>query len=168
MFSKLLYSLICIGFCFSNITNSIKTSHQCKDIIKAIESHYGLPKGLLQAIAKTESNMRPWVICVGKKAISFKNQNAMINHIKLLIQNRREFYIGCMQLSYKSHRNRFKRWEVMTDPFHNIDYAAKMLVRFKRKYGSWENAVRFYHSGFTQSSIVYKNRIFFRWNKIKT
>ena len=168
MFNKLLYSLVCISWAYTHIPDHIKTSHECKEIVKTLESHYGLPNGLLQAIAKNESNMRPWVLCVGKKAIAFKNQESMKNYMALLIQNRREFYIGCMQISYKAHRKKFKKWDVMVQPFHNIDYAAKMLLRFKKKYGSWENAVRFYHSGFTQRSMYYKNRIFSRWNKVKT
>ena len=55
--------------------------------------------------------------------------------------------IGCMQINYRYHGDRFGSVEAMFNPARNVDYAAKFLRDLKAREGSWTLAVARYNAG---------------------
>ena len=54
----------------------------------------------------------------------------------------------------------------MLDLRNNLEYAAKLLKTYHRKGGSWEEAVRLYKSGASDSTRKYQNLVFSIWAKV--
>ena len=145
----------------------LHNSINCRHIARVLERHYDIPEGLLQSIGKVESKLTPWVVCANGKSHYFSNEKDMNAYIHDLSAITKNFYIGCMQISYHHHKRRLNPINRMIQPFFNIEYAAKMLVRFHKKHGSWEKAVQCYHSGVFPSNIAYQKRIFSAWKSYK-
>jgi hypothetical protein len=149
---------------------SIRHSTNCKQIVKVIECYYQFPEGLLRAIGMVESRLHPWVVCIGRRGITFRNRKQTEAYLQKLIDSKRglkDFYVGCMQISYLSHHRKFcHRGADLLNPFDNIHYAARLLKLFYRRYGSWEKAVQMYHSGSSFSSRHYSQKVFRMWKKI--
>ena len=55
--------------------------------------------------------------------------------------------VGCMQINYKYHGDKFASVSEMFDPAHNIDYAARFLKELRAREGSWTLAVARYNAG---------------------
>ena len=71
--------------------------------------------------------------------------------------------VGCMQLNVKWHAKHFESYETMMDPYRNIRYAARYLEELYQETGTWEKAVRYYHS----RNSKYHNIYFAKFKKIK-
>jgi soluble lytic murein transglycosylase-like protein len=55
--------------------------------------------------------------------------------------------VGCMQINYRWHGDRFASVTEMFDPVHNIDYAARFLRELRAREGTWTLAVARYNAG---------------------
>ena len=55
--------------------------------------------------------------------------------------------IGCMQVNYRWHADRFKSLADMFDPASNVNYAAGFLKALRTREGSWTRAVARYNAG---------------------
>ena len=55
--------------------------------------------------------------------------------------------VGCMQINYRWHGDRFGSVTEMFDPARNVDYAARFLRELKAREGSWTLAVARYNAG---------------------
>lgn len=55
--------------------------------------------------------------------------------------------VGCMQINYKYHGDKFGSVTEMFDPAHNIDYAARFLKELRAREGTWTLAVARYNAG---------------------
>jgi soluble lytic murein transglycosylase-like protein len=138
-----------------------------KEIISFFEKKYDIPPNLLTAIAKVESANSPWAIYALGRSRIFSNKNAAIKHIKSLIQQGvTNINVGYMQINLASHRRKFKTLEDSITPYHNIAYAAHLIKRLYLRYGSWESAVRFYHSQSPVYNLPYQQKVFKAWNKV--
>ncbi len=71
-----------------------------------------------------------------------------------------------MQLHLGAHRKKFKDIGAMMDPWENISYAAKLLAKLKREKGSWEKAVKYYHSSKASPQHIYNAKVFNCWAKM--
>lgn len=143
----------------------LETERDCKKIIDVIEKYYGIPRGLLRAIGKTESSFRPYIITSARKTINFGSKEGLWTYLKTQsVGCGRDFYVGCMQLSYKCHVRKSKDISKMLIPAHNIDYAARLLVKHYKRFRSWKDAVRRYHSCHRIQNTRYQKRVFSHWN----
>ena len=132
---------------FKQVEADITKSTNCRQIISHCEERYKIPSNILAAIAMVESKQKPWIINHNGHSYSFSGKNAMIKFLKNNpLQRTRFAYVGCMQISYHTHRDRFKDQEDFITPYHNINYAAKHLSQLKQRLGSWEKAVCYYNS----------------------
>ena len=149
--------------------DSVRHSTNCKRIAAVLERHYGLPSRVLQAIGMVESSLCPWTVCVGVNGRRFKSRQAAESYLNGWIRThgtkRSDCYIGCMQLSYRCHRRHFRQ-DNLLDPFQNMDYAARLIKKFYRRYGNWEQAIQSYHSIGTFASERYAHRVISMWRKI--
>ena len=68
-----------------------------------------------------------------------------------------------MQLNIKWHADFFHSPEQMINPLDNVRYAARYLEQLYNETGSWETAVKFYHSRNSKFNTVY----YARYKKMK-
>lgn len=128
----------------------------CPKIIAYFEKKYGIPQHLMMAIARVESRCRPWAIHHNGASLQFRQPQKALAFLKTATGN---IQIGCMQLDISSHSRRFKTTEMMMAPYHNIEFAAKLLKRLYKRHGSWERAVSFYHAASPKAQKAYCKRI---------
>lgn len=136
----------------------------CRDIIARVEKAYGIPEGLLSAIAETESRCRPYAVSRGRQSFYFSTLQETTKFVEDAYRRGfKNLNVGCMQLNYRSHRRSFSNTPEMIHPELNIVHAAKLLKSAYQRYGSWENAVRTYNCGNPYGSKRYWNRIVRIW-----
>ncbi|MBY0462556.1 MAG: transglycosylase SLT domain-containing protein [Alphaproteobacteria bacterium] len=144
--------------------SSLESSTNCQEIISHFEKQYGIPDKLLASIAMVESRNSPWAVYALKKSRFFSTQEGAIDYIqKLKAKGVKNINIGCMQINLQSHGRRFKSLKDILPPYHNIAYAAKLMKVLYAQYGSWEMAVKHYHSSSSIYNVSYKDRVFSVW-----
>lgn len=144
--------------------NSLESSTNCPAIISHFEKLYGIPDKLLASIATVESRNSPWAVYALKKSRFFSTQEGAIDYIqKLKAKGVKNINIGCMQINLQSHGRRFKNLSDILPPYQNIAYAAKLMKILYTQYGSWETAVKHYHSSSSLHNVSYKDRVFSVW-----
>jgi hypothetical protein len=141
---------------------------QCRTHIENAEKKHDIPHKLLEAVATAESGISPWVVNYQGRARFFSSKEEAAKHIRDLHKKGiKNINIGCMQLHAPSHLKRFSSLEDMLEPENNIAYAAKLLGQLKRKHGSIEKAIKYYHSTSSAYNEPYKNKILRIWKKLQ-
>lgn len=127
----------------------------CEAMAARIGVAEGLPEGLLPAIARIESGRRvglavhawPWTLNHSGKGLYFETRAEALAYLrKVVAEGPSNIDVGCMQVNHYWHGANFPSIEVMMDPEANIRYAVRFLKELHVKKGSWEAAVKHYHS----------------------
>jgi hypothetical protein len=135
-------------------------SSDCVELTQYFEHKYGIPNGLLLAIANVESTKRPWAVNNFKESRYFKSQNEAIQYIRTLKESEQSsISVGFMQVNWMVHKNNFNSLEEAFTPFHNIEFAAKLLVSLHLRFGSWERAVMWYNPRGSQPNYEYLRKV---------
>lgn len=120
-------------------------------IIKKFEQKYRIPKGLLKAIMKVESQGHPFAIYSNKRggkksSVMLKGADKAVEYVKSLQRlGVKNINVGCMQINLKCHQA--EDISLWFSPEYNIEYAARFLKDLRQRMGSWKKAVAYYHSG---------------------
>lgn len=164
-----LFSLISVGKIFCSIPMSvakIRKSKTVREHIASVEKQYAIPKNLLLAIASIESKLRPWVINYSGRSKYFSTKEAMIDFVqKLRKKGVRNLSVGCMQLHLPAHLSKFKSLSELVEPGSNVEYAGRLLKRLYSRLGSWDLAIKCYHSGSSHRGSSYLKRVQQIWRK---
>lgn len=127
----------------------------CEAMATRIGAAEGLPPGLLPAIARIESGRRvgrivrawPWTLNHAGKGLYFETREDTLAYLRQTVaKGPRNIDVGCMQVNHYWHGENFPSVEAMLDPETNIRYAVRFLKELHARTGSWEAAVRNYHS----------------------
>ncbi len=154
--------------------DNVKKFNLCEDTIKSIEIQTEIPKGLLLGIGKAEATRKiknkfviwPWTINHAGKSLFFETKTQMTNYIfKNLKRNDFNIDVGCMQINIKWHKNNFKKISDMFEINPNISYAASFLQQLKNKHGSWDNAIKHYHSSDPKKNNPYLIKVKNFWKR---
>ena len=146
----------------------------CEAIIKKIESLTDIPNGLLLGIGKAESGrikndeivIWPWTINHAGKSLFFDNKNQVKRYIsKRVKEGDNNLDVGCMQINLKWHKHNFKNIKDMIAIEPNVSYAASFLIQLKGKYGTWEKAIKHYHSSDPIKNKPYLNKVVNFWKQ---
>ncbi|MBW8309241.1 MAG: transglycosylase SLT domain-containing protein [Candidatus Paracaedibacteraceae bacterium] len=141
---------------------------QSVERIRKVEREKGIDIGLLEAIAKIESEFSPYVVNACGRGYTFKSAAEAAKFVKeKQKQGYRNISVGLMQLHVPSHQHHFKSLEQMCEIEPNVAYSAKLFKKLKRNTGSNEAAVERYHSPDPAAQERYKTRVFGAWAKIK-
>ena len=133
-------------------------------LITQAEDRYLIPRGLLLAIAKIESGNRPYALNIaGKPVIMTSKQEAVAVARHHLDQGRSNIDLGVMQLNFYWHGSHFKNIEEMLTPSSNINYGAKFLSELYKQHGTWQKAVRYYHSSSPEHYKQYSRKVLISW-----
>lgn len=141
-------------------------NEECLVAIDQYEKLYNIPTGLLKAVSKIESEYNPLALNDGLKTHRFKTKEEVIDRISYLIEiGRTNFDIGCMQINYRWHGKNFTSPEEMLDVTWNVRYAASLIAGLYKDHGSWQAAIRHYHSYEPKFYKIYSKKIALAWLK---
>lgn len=125
----------------------------CMDFVmfyNLLERRFGVPDGVLYAIAMTESNYKgwpwPWSLNTISKPYRFETRQEMYEAIKYLQEEGVSFGVGPMQIEYSIHKDRFDTLWQSTSPLENVYAAISILLENYKRSKSWDKAVMNYHS----------------------
>lgn len=129
----------------------------CADATRGAEIAYGLPPGLMTAIATIESgrfdpvlqaNLAwPWTINAEGAGSHFDSKADAIAEVTALQAGGMESIdVGCMQVNLRWHPDAFASLDDAFDPTVNADYAARLLLQLFEQHGDWPTAIGYYHS----------------------
>ena len=152
--------------------DNIEKLKLCENTIESIETQTDIPKGLLLGIGKAEAIRKiknkfviwPWTLNHAGKSMFFDTKKQMRNYVfKNLKRNDFNIDVGCMQINIKLHKNNFKKISDMFEVNPNISYAASFLQQLKNKHGSWDKAIKHYHSSDPKKNIKYHEKVLAAW-----
>lgn len=156
------------------LADNIDKLKLCENTIESVELQTDIPKGLLLGIGKAEASRKinnkyiiwPWTINHAGKSLFFDNKEQMKNYVFKNLK-RKDFNIdvGCMQINIKWHKNNFKKISDMFEVNPNISYAASFLKQLKNKHGSWDKAIKHYHSSDPKKNNPYLIKVKSFWKK---
>ena len=127
----------------------------CEAMATRIGAAEGLPVGLLPAISRIESGRRvgrtvrawPWTLNHAGQGLYFETREEALAYLRQTVaEGPRNIDVGCMQVNNYWHGENFPSVEAMLDPETNIRYAVRFLKELHARRGSWEEAVKHYHS----------------------
>ncbi len=113
---------------------------------------YQVPLGILFAVGLTETgiggNLHAFALNLeGNTVYSLNKEQAIERFNAARAAGMKLIDVGCMQLNYYFHGERFSSVADMLDPHRNVDYAARFLSELKEREGSWTLAVARYNAG---------------------
>lgn len=138
----------------------------CRNLIRQMERENSIPPGLLEAIGAVESEHTAYAVSCMGQAKHFTNYEVAKRYVQdLRSRGIINIDIGLLQINYGYHQKNFKAEELL-DPYNNVPYAAKYLVYLKKAYGTWEKAVKFYHSPVAKYQNIYFTKVMNELQKI--
>lgn len=154
------------------VNDSQKTENYIKsDIRKLIASEEkanGIPNGILDSIAAVESQHSAYVVNARKKSHKFKTKAEAVRFINDTVKHGgKNISIGCLQLHYATHKKNFSSVEDMVSPRRNVAYAATLLRKLYNRYGSWELAIKKFHSSKRKYNNLYYRKVMKVYNTSK-
>ncbi len=159
----------------SQSLNRYQDTLRCEYLAIEAEKKYGLPKNILLSIARVESGYKkvdgitrawPWTLNAGGDSAYFQTkEDALYSLEKRIKKGVTNIDVGCMQLNFRWHKDFFNNLSDMITPTKNVDYAAKFLYRLHQRHGSWEKAVKHYHSSKSKYNLKYYRKVKTVWKK---
>jgi hypothetical protein len=161
---QMIITLSVIIFFASANTVQAATKPELLEIISNAEKEHNIPKGLLLAVAKTESNLEAYALNISGRSHFFRDKDTALKTIRCALdEGITNIDIGAAQINYKWHGNKFSSIEDMLSPEVNIQYAAKLLAKLKQQHGNWHKAIRIYHSSNLKYHRQYSRRVVLCW-----
>ena len=167
--------LIAFKGVYSQSLNNYQDNLQCEYLAKDAEIRYGLPENILLSISRVESGYQkvdgvirawPWTLNAGGDSAYFKTKDDALHSLKKRIKKGvTNIDIGCMQLNFRWHKGFFSNLSDMISPVKNVDYAARFLKKLHKRHGSWEKAVKYYHSSKSKYNVKYYRKVKAVWKK---
>ena len=74
--------------------------------------------------------------------------------------------MGCMQVNYMYHPKAFNNLSLAFDPETNVKWSANLIKNLFEKYGSYREAVGYYHSYRTSKKNKYSSKVFRTWEDL--
>ncbi len=165
-----------VGQTSSALASDLAESSMCSRYFPIYEAKFHMPSNMLRAVAVTESGKWvkqleknvawPWTINVEGQGYQFESKAQAIRAVKHHIaEGKRSIDIGCMQVNLKYHPDAFRNLEQAFEPRYNVAYSANFLSDKYKQKGSWEYAIRNYHSANPVHSDKYIERVYQTWRK---
>ncbi len=122
-----------------------------REMIQAA-TKFQVPLGILFAVGLTETGMGGTLHAYalnleGTTVYSLNKEQAIERFISAKAAGMKMIDVGCMQLNYYFHGDRFSSIADMLEPHRNVDYAARFLSELRAREGSWTMAVARYNAG---------------------
>ena len=170
-----LSSLINFSGVYSQSMNTYKDTLKCEYLAKDAERRRGLSDNILLSISRVESGYQkvdgvrrawPWTLNAGGDSAYFATKEEALGNLnKRTKKGVTNIDIGCMQLNFRWHKKFFKNLSDMMNPEKNVDYGARFLKKLHQRHGSWEKAVKYYHSSKSKFNVRYYKKVKAVWQK---
>ena len=142
----------------------------CRQAITAAEKLTEIPQHLLHAIALVESGISvdgsqtrtawPWTVMARGKGRYFRSRADAVDAVRTLLrEGTYNIDVGCMQVNLRYHGLAFRSLEEAFDPVVNVAYAAGFLKDLHGRHGTWDEAVRRYHSATPALHTRYQRKV---------
>lgn len=141
---------------------------ECEQLAEAAGRSYGIPTGVMGAIARVESGHTiggrfrawPWTLNQGGRGSFHPDAPSALMALNAVLENgERNVDIGCMQINWHWHAARFDTASDMLDPIKNTTYAARYLFDLYKSLGDWNLAVMHYHSRDPERGALYAKKV---------
>ncbi|MFZ0572970.1 MAG: transglycosylase SLT domain-containing protein [Rhodomicrobium sp.] len=137
---------------FSAVAEAGQEVKLCEREMSQAAIKYGVPLGILFAVGLTETgidgSLHAYALNLeGNTVYSLSKTQAVERFNAAKAGGMKLIDVGCMQLNYYFHGDRFSSVEDMLDPHKNVDYAARFLSGLRAREGSWTMAVARYNAG---------------------
>ena len=161
---------------FLSINQGNADIYKCIKSAKKYEKIYQLPENLLVSVALTESGKRlkggdfvawPWTINIKGKGKFFESKDLVLKYVEnYLKKGKKNIDMGCMQVNYMYHPKAFDNLSLAFDPETNVKWSANLIKNLYEKYGSYREAVGYYHSYRTSKKNKYSSKVFRTWKDL--
>jgi hypothetical protein len=127
----------------------------------------GVPPEVLYAVALTETGRKsggrirpfPWAINREGQGHWFETREEALAFAEAsLVEGRKSFDVGCVQINYRWHGHAFPTLDDMFDPEWTATYAAQFLRTLYEERGDWSAAAGAYHSLTPDKAQIYRAR----------
>jgi soluble lytic murein transglycosylase-like protein len=124
----------------------------CEREIAGAAKRYDVPLAVFYAVGLNETGgpngLQPYAMNIdGRPRMNASLADGLAAFADARRAGARLIDIGCMQINYKYHGDKFASVSDMFDPARNIDYAARFLKDLRAREGSWTLAVARYNAG---------------------
>jgi hypothetical protein len=151
-------------------TSAASATELCRAAVEAAGNRWGIPRGLLLAVAEVETGRRidgsrttepwPWSVNAENRALFFATRfDAIAWTRQAMLRGVASIDSGCLQVNLKQHPHAFASVEAAFDPTQNAAYAARFLLRLYGQTGNWNAAVGWYHSRKPILADPYRDRV---------
>ena len=126
--------------------------HRCEAEVAAAAKRYDIPLAVFYAVGLLETGgrdgLQPYSMNIeGRAAANATLEDALATFAAARARGARLIDIGCMQINWRWHGEKFSSVTEMFDPAHNVDYAARFLRELKIREKTWTLAVARYNAG---------------------
>lgn len=144
--------LLAAAFLYSLAIAGAAAANRCEAEILRASARYGVPTGILYAVGLAETgvkgSLQPYALNIEGKAAFPRSRDQALEMIEAARdRGKRLIDVGCMQINAYYHAENFAGLREMLDPHHNVDYAARFLLKLKSRNDTWTMAVARYHAG---------------------
>ena len=99
--------------------------------------------------------------CKHKRARKvFKSKDSVLKYVKSHIKKEKNIDMGCMQVNYMYHPKAFSNLSLAFDPEANVKWSTNLIKNLYDKYGTYKDAVGYYHSYRTIKKNKYSSKVF--------
>ena len=153
-----------LSLCLALLAPPALAAPSCADLAEAAGARLGVPPGVMAAISLVETGRDgapwPWTLNEGGKGSHFDSRDAALAALsEALARGVTNIDVGCMQLNHRWHSAGFASPGDMMDPVQNTRYAALFLTELKKRLGSWDQAIRNYHSADATRGAAYAQKV---------
>lgn len=146
--------LVAFTFNWGNLNQAAAQSPNrlCEKEMLRASAKYGVPVGMLYSVGLTETGQRgslqAYAMNVEGRAVFSSSLGEAVQRFEEARRSGAKLIdLGCMQINYYYHHDKFLTLESMLTPRDNVDYAARFLKELKGRHETWTMAVARYHAG---------------------
>lgn len=161
--------LLTLALTWTTFTPAMAAVPDCEALARAAGSETDLPWELLPAIARVESGIDmgngartawPWTLNEGGQSHYFKTRDAALRYLQdAVARGVTNIDVGCMQINYRWHGDKFRTLDDMLDPEQNTAYGALYLSNLHRHLNDWAAATGRYHSADPERGNAYFQKV---------
>lgn len=116
---------------------------RCLDAARMAEAVYGLPEGLLVAVAIVESALHPYALGTERASRFPGDAGEAKREAETLARGARSLSAGCFQVNLRAHGREAREW--VFDAHASALFAAALLADARRRAGSFAAALALYN-----------------------
>lgn len=155
LFLTILAMFFCVGPAFAE-------DNQTQDfapMFSEVAEHWQIPENWTVAIAKAESNMKPWALNIDGESFFFKTKDEAMEAAQVALDAGRSFDCGLMQVNSFWLKKYDIPLEAIFDPLANIYMGGFILKGEIKRHGLNAKAIGAYHSPNPDRARAYANMV---------